>query len=114
MKGWEHTMSNAIDDIKKYGTIHFIGIGGVSMSGIAETIKNLGVKVTGSDWAKSSITDKRISDGIDVTIGSDLNKIKNADLVVYTAAIPKDDKELAKQKLSEFMSRIENSENKKA
>ena len=39
-------MSNAIEEIKKYKTIHFIGIGGISMSGIAETIKNLGVHVT--------------------------------------------------------------------
>ena len=61
-------MSNAIDDIKKYNTIHFIGIGGVSMSGIAETLKNLGINVTGSDWAKSEITDRLISHGIDVTI----------------------------------------------
>lgn len=87
-------MSTIIDDIKKYNTIHFIGIGGISMSGIAETLKNLGIHVTGSDWSKSEITDRLISDGIDVTIGSDLNKIKNADLVVYTAAISKDDAEL--------------------
>lgn len=39
-------MSNLKENIKKYNTIHFIGIGGVSMSGIAETIKNLGVNVT--------------------------------------------------------------------
>lgn len=87
-------MSNSIDDIKKYNTIHFIGIGGISMSGIAETIKNLGINVTGSDLSKSEITDRLISNSIDVTIGSDLEKIKNANLVVYTAAIQKDDPEL--------------------
>lgn len=91
-------MSNAIEDIKKYKNIHFIGIGGISMSGIAETIKNLGIHVTGSDWAKSEITDRLISHGIDVTIGSDLNKIRNADLVVYTAAIASDDVELIEAK----------------
>ena len=91
-------MSTIIDDIKKYNTIHFIGIGGVSMSGIAETLKNLDVHVTGSDWSKSEITDRLISNGIDVTIGSDLEKIKNADLVVYTAAIAKDDVELVEAK----------------
>ncbi len=91
-------MPTIIDDIKKYNTIHFIGIGGISMSGIAETLKNLGVHVTGSDWCSSNITDKLISDGIDVTIGSDLNKIRNADLIVYTAAIPKDDVELVEAK----------------
>lgn len=61
-------MTNLIEDIKKYKTIHFIGIGGISMSGIAETLKNLGVNVTGSDWAKSEITDRLISHGIDVCI----------------------------------------------
>ena len=87
-------MSNAIDDIKKYKTIHFIGIGGISMSGIAETIVNFGVNVTGSDWVSSDITDRLIRSGIKVTIGSDLEMVKNADLVVYTAAIPQDDVEL--------------------
>ncbi len=91
-------MSNLIDDIKKYNTIHFIGIGGVSMSGIAETLRNLGVHVTGSDANSSIITDKLIADGIDVTIGSDLEKIKKADLVVYTAAISEDDPELVEAK----------------
>ncbi len=87
-------MSNAIDDIKKYKNIHFIGIGGISMSGIAATIVNLGINVTGSDWVRSEITDRLIEDGINVTIGSNLDMVKNADLVVYTAAIPKDDIEL--------------------
>ena len=87
-------MSSVIDNIKKYSTIHFIGIGGISMSGIAETIKSLGIHVTGSDLAKSHITDRLISNGIDVSIGHDLKKIKNADLVVYTAAISSDDPEL--------------------
>ena len=93
-------METIIDDIKKYNTIHFTGIGGVSMSGIAETLKNLGIHVTGSDFSKSEITDRLISDGINVTIGSDLEKVKNADLVVYTAAISKDDPELVEAKKS--------------
>ena len=83
-----------LENIEDYKTIHFIGIGGISMSGIAETLNNLGIKVTGSDWASSEITDRLISHGIDVTIGSDLDKVRNADLVVYTAAISKDDVEL--------------------
>ena len=39
-------METIIDDIKEYKTIHFIGIGGVSMSGIAETMKSFGINVT--------------------------------------------------------------------
>lgn len=61
-------MSNAIEEIKKYKNLHFIGIGGISMSGIAETIKNLGINVTGSDCTKSDITDRLVSHGINVTI----------------------------------------------
>ena len=38
-------MSSVIEDVKKYKTIHFIGIGGISMSGIAETLKNMGIKL---------------------------------------------------------------------
>ncbi len=87
-------MVHTMDEIKKYNTIHLIGIGGISMSAIAETLINLGIHVTGSDWASSEITDTLISHGIDVTIGSNLDKIKNADLVVYTAAISKEDPEL--------------------
>lgn len=67
-------MSNAIENIKKYNTIHFLGIGGMSMSGIAETLKNLGIHVTGSDCAKSEITDRLITHGIDVTIRNRFRK----------------------------------------
>lgn len=61
-------MSNSIENLKKYNIIHFIGIGGISMSGIAETLKNLGVHVTGSDLNRSEVTDRLISHGIDVSI----------------------------------------------
>ena len=46
-----------IDNFKKYKHIHLIGIGGISMSAIAETLKNWGYKVTGSDLNQSKITD---------------------------------------------------------
>ncbi len=91
-------MLTTLEEIKKYKLIHFIGIGGISMSGIAETLTNLGVHVTGSDWCESEITDKLISDGIEVSIGSDLEKVRKSDLVVYTAAIAKDDPELVEAK----------------
>ena len=79
------------DDLKKYRKVHMIGIGGVSMSGIAEILKNWGFTVTGSDRTRSEITDKLIEDGIHVEIGHNPDLVNSADLVVYTAAIKEDD-----------------------
>lgn len=61
-----------IDELKQYKHIHMIGIGGVSMSGIAEILKNWGFIVTGSDSSSSENTDKLIQNHIPVTIGHDL------------------------------------------
>jgi len=87
-------------DIKKYKHIHFIGIGGISMSAIAEVIKHWGILVTGSDSSESEVTNMLIKNGINVTIGTDLENSSKADLIVYTAAISEDNPELvlAKEK----------------
>lgn len=71
-----------------------IGIGGVSMSGIAAILNHWGFQVTGSDWAKSENTDKLNEMGIKVTIGHHLDNVSNADIVVYSAAIKADDPEM--------------------
>lgn len=83
-----------IENIKKYKNIHMIGIGGVSMSGIAAILTNWGFNVTGSDWSQSESTDKLISMGIKVTIGHNLDDIAKSDIVVYSAAIKQDDPEM--------------------
>ncbi|MBO5478586.1 MAG: UDP-N-acetylmuramate--L-alanine ligase [Clostridia bacterium] len=75
-----------------------LGIGGVSMSGIAEILHSWGFKVTGSDANASVTTDKLINSGIKVTIGRDFENLRNADAVVYTAAIKKDDPEMVEAK----------------
>lgn len=87
-----------IQELKQYKHIHMIGIGGVSMSGIAEILKNWGFTVTGSDSSKSENTEKLINSHIPVTIGHDLINLEKADLVVYSAAIKKDDIELVRAK----------------
>lgn len=90
-----------IDNIKKYKNIHMIGIGGVSMSGIAAILNNWGFNVSGSDWVNSENTDKLKEMGINVTIGHNLDNIKNSDVVVYSAAIKQDDPEMLEaQRLS--------------
>lgn len=85
---------NNIDDLKKYNHIHFIGIGGVSMSAIAEKLHTWNYKVTGSDITSSQLTDTLISNGIEVTIGHDLENPKKCDLIVYSSAIKEDDPEM--------------------
>ena len=87
-----------IDNLKSYKNIHMIGIGGVSMSGIAEILNNWGFTVTGSDSTQSTITDELKSRGIKVTIGNDIDSVKDADIVVYSAAINKNHPELLEAK----------------
>ena len=83
-----------IDNLKKYKRVHMIGIGGVSMSGIAAILNNWGFQVTGSDWVHSETTDKLNKMGIKVTIGHNIDDVKQSDIVVYSAAIKQDDPEI--------------------
>ncbi len=69
------------------GAIHFIGIGGIGMSGIAEIMHNLGYKVQGSDVADSANVKRLRSMGIDVSIGHNAENIKNAHVIVYSSAV---------------------------
>ncbi len=78
----------------KHMKVHFIGIGGISMSGLAAVLLNGGYRVSGSDAKASKITESLKSKGAEVYIGHNSDNIKDADLVVYTAAIPKDNPEL--------------------
>jgi len=83
-----------IDSLDGYKRIHLIGIGGVSMSAVAETLKSWGYIVTGSDLHQSELTDKLSSDGIDVTIGHNIKNAELADLIIYNAAISEEDPEI--------------------
>ena len=87
-----------LDELKQYKHIHMIGIGGTSMSGIASILKKWGFYVTGSDANQSELVDKLIENNIPVIIGHDLENIKRANLVVYSAAIPEDDVEMLEAK----------------
>lgn len=74
--------------------VHFIGIGGVSMSGLAAILLNNGYKVSGSDMKSSNITDRLKSKKAEIYIGHKASNINDVDLVVYTAAVPSDNEEL--------------------
>lgn len=79
--------------------VHFIGIGGISMSGLAEILLSRGFTVSGSDMKRSELTDRLCAQGIHVTIGQSAANISDdTDLVVYTAAIRKDNPEFATAK----------------
>jgi len=74
--------------------IHFIGIGGISMSGLARLLASRGFTVSGSDWHESDLTKELEAQGIRVDIGQRAENItKDIDLVVYTAAVHSDNEE---------------------
>lgn len=83
-----------IDRLKKYKKIHMVGIGGVSMSGIAEILLNWGFNVTGSNNVETESTKKLEKAGIKVFIGHNAENVVGSDVVIYTAAISKDNVEL--------------------
>src|SRR5450755_1811924 len=79
---------------RELGPIHFVGIGGIGMSGIAEVLANLGYRVQGSDSADSGNVKRLRDDGISVTIGHDADNLGDAAVVVVSTAIRRDNPEL--------------------
>jgi UDP-N-acetylmuramate--alanine ligase len=75
--------------------IHFVGIGGIGMSGIAEVLLNLGFQVTGSDRQLSPITDHLRNLGAEIHEGHDGVYVSEADVVVFSSAVPRDNVEVS-------------------
>ena len=75
--------------------VHFVGIGGIGMSGIAELLANLGYSVSGSDARRSDITDRLATLGVRVDIGHDRSQVGEADVVVVSSAIDTRNPEVA-------------------
>ncbi|HYB97465.1 MAG TPA: UDP-N-acetylmuramate--L-alanine ligase [Vicinamibacterales bacterium] len=75
--------------------IHFVGIGGIGMSGIAELLANLGYVVSGSDAKRSSVTERLESLGVTVHTGHAAAHVGDADVVVYSSAVRADNPEVA-------------------
>ena len=81
--------------------IHFIGIGGISMSGLAEILLEKGFTISGSDAKESDLTRMLASKGAQIFYGQSAeNIIPGIDLVVYTAAIHPDNPEFAEARSS--------------
>lgn len=77
------------------GTIHFVGIGGIGMSGIAEVMRNLGYSVQGSDLSEGPTVERLRGRGIPVAIGHAANNISDAAVVVTSTAVQRSNPEVA-------------------
>jgi UDP-N-acetylmuramate--alanine ligase len=77
-----------------FGIIHFTGIGGIGMSGIAEVMHNLGYKVQGSDIAENPNVDRLRALGVDVVIGQNSENLGDANAIVVSTAVPRDNPEV--------------------
>ncbi|SFR43691.1 UDP-N-acetylmuramate--L-alanine ligase [Litoreibacter janthinus] len=82
------------------GAIHFVGIGGIGMSGIAEVLLNLGYTVQGSDMKTSKITDRLAELGATIFEGQRAENLENADVVVISSAIKAGNPELDHARLT--------------
>ncbi|WP_312411384.1 UDP-N-acetylmuramate--L-alanine ligase [Shinella sp.] len=91
------------------GLVHFIGIGGIGMSGIAEVLHNLGHKVQGSDQSDSANVQRLRDKGIEVFVGHKADNLGEAEVVVVSTAIKKSNPELiaAREKLLPVVRRAE-------
>ncbi len=89
-----HRFQQTGDLAKAFPRIHFVGIGGVGMSGIAEVMLTLGYKVSGSDQNESAATRRLVSMGAKVMRGHAASNIEDVDCVVVSSAIKADNPEL--------------------
>ncbi|WP_444997575.1 UDP-N-acetylmuramate--L-alanine ligase [Aliikangiella sp. IMCC44359] len=93
----KRAINNAVIDIpemRRIRCIHFVGIGGAGMCGIAEVLINQGYSVTGSDPSDNHVTKRLQSLGADIFHQHTANNVLGADVVVASTAIPKDNPEL--------------------
>src|SRR5580698_4100073 len=79
---------------REIGPIHFVGIGGIGMSGIAEVLCNLGYTVQGSDASESANVARLRDKGISITVGHKAENVAGADVLVVSTAIKRDNPEL--------------------
>ena len=85
-----------VPEMRRVKRIHFVGIGGAGMCGIAEVLLNQGYQISGSDIAKSTVTTRLQSLGVKVSIGHDAGNVDNVDVVVTSSAITGENPEVTK------------------
>ncbi|PCJ25071.1 MAG: UDP-N-acetylmuramate--L-alanine ligase [SAR86 cluster bacterium] len=84
----------AVPEMRRIKTIHFVGIGGAGMCGIAEVLLNQGYSITGSDLRESQNTQRLSSMGATIFIGHQSSNVAGADVVVYSSAIDETNPEI--------------------
>ena len=84
-------IASTLGNIKR---IHFVGVGGTGMSGIAEVLSNLGYVVSGSDIKESSVTERLAALGVNITIGHNRDNVTSVDVVVASTAIDRSNEEI--------------------
>ncbi len=82
------------DRMRRINTIHFVGIGGAGMGGIAEVLLNLGYSVQGSDLKESAMTRRLAQLGARIAIGHAAEQVQGADVVVVSSAVPSENPEI--------------------
>ena len=80
--------------MRRIETIHFVGIGGVGMGGIAEVLLNLGYQITGSDLKVNPVIEQLRALGANIAIGHRAENAERADVVVVSSAVPRDNPEI--------------------
>jgi len=83
-----------MERMRRINTIHFVGIGGSGMGGIAEVLLNLGYRVQGSDLKPNAVTERLSDLGAKITFGHATENVKGADVVVVSTAISKENPEI--------------------
>jgi UDP-N-acetylmuramate--alanine ligase len=92
----KEALNEMIDEIKKVRTVYFIGIGGIGMSALARYFRSKAVKVSGYDRTETGLTKELEKEGIEIHYQEDVSQVpKDAELVIYTPAVPDEHKELA-------------------
>ena len=89
-----NTLTHLIPEMRRIRCIHFVGIGGVGMCGIAEVLLNQGYQITGSDLRQSAVTERLVSMGAKVFIGHDSENVEQADVLVVSTAIDENNPEI--------------------
>ena len=83
-----------VPEMGRIRCIHFVGIGGAGMCGIAEVLLNQGYRVTGSDVKASENTERLIAKGAQVYVGHDAAWVSDADVVVISSAVGEENPEV--------------------
>jgi UDP-N-acetylmuramate--alanine ligase len=85
---------NQRDRMRRIHTIHFVGIGGSGMGGIAEVLLNLGYEVQGSDLKPNAVTERLASLGARIALGHRAENVDGADVVVVSSAVSRENPEV--------------------